>query len=67
MISVHFQGKLFNILIIQTYNPNTNVEEGEVEQFYEDLHGLLELTSKKMSFASQRTGMQRQEIKSQLE
>ena len=36
MISVHFQGKLFNITIIQVYDPTSNVEEAEVEQFYED-------------------------------
>ena len=47
MISVHFQGKLFNITVIQVYAPNTNAEEAEVEQFYEDLHDLLELTPKK--------------------
>ena len=37
MISVHFQGKPFNITVIQVYAPNTNVEAAEVEQFYEDL------------------------------
>ena len=37
MISVHFQGKPFNITVIQVYAPTTNVEEAEVEQFYEDL------------------------------
>ena len=47
MISVHFQGKLFNITVIQVYAPTTNAEEAEVEQFYEDLHYLLELTPKK--------------------
>ena len=47
MISVHFQGKTFNITIIQVYAPTTNAEEAEVEQFYEDLQDLLELTSKK--------------------
>ena len=44
MISVHFQGKTFNITIIQVYAPTTNAEEAEVEQFYEDLKDLLELT-----------------------
>ena len=44
MISVHFQGKPFNITVIQVYAPNSNAEEAEVEQFYEDL---LELTLKK--------------------
>ena len=44
MISVHFQGKLFNITVIQAYTSNTNVKEAEVEWFYEDLQDLLELT-----------------------
>ena len=43
MISVHFQGKPFNMLI-QAYAPTSNAEEAEVEQFYEDLQDLLELT-----------------------
>ena len=47
MISVHFQGKPFNIMIIQVYAPNNNAEEAEAEWFYEDLEDLLELTSKK--------------------
>ena len=47
MISVHFQGKPFNITAIQAYAPTTNAEEAEVEQFYEDLQDLLELTSNK--------------------
>ena len=47
MISVHFQGKPFKITVIQVYTPATNAEEAEVEQFYEDLQDLLELTSKK--------------------
>ena len=47
MTSVRFQGKPFNITVIQVYAPNTNAEEAEVEQFYEDLHDLLELTPKK--------------------
>ena len=47
MISVHFQGKPFNITVIQAYAPTSNTEEAEVEQFYEDLQDLLELTSKK--------------------
>ena len=42
-----FQGKPFNITVIQVYAPTTNVEEAEVERFYEDLQGLLELTPKK--------------------
>ena len=48
MISVHFQGKQFNIMAIQVYDPTKNVEEAEVEWFYEDLQDLLELTSKKV-------------------
>ena len=47
MISVHFQGKPFNITVIQAYALTCNVEEAEVEQFYEDLQDLLELTPKK--------------------
>ena len=47
MISVHFQGKPFNIIVIQVYAPTSNAEEAEVEWFYEDLQDLLELTSKK--------------------
>ena len=47
MISVEFQGKPFNILVIQVYVPTSNTEEAEVEQFYEDLQDLLELTPKK--------------------
>ena len=44
MISVHFQGKPFNIMEIQVYAPTSNAEEAEVEQFYEDLQDLWELT-----------------------
>ena len=47
MISVRFQGKPFNITVIQVCAPTSNAEEAEVEQFYEDLQDLLELTSKK--------------------
>ena len=47
MISVHFQGKPFNIMVIQAYAPTSNAEEAEVERFYEDLEDLLELTPKK--------------------
>ena len=47
MISVRFQGKSFNISIIQVYVPTSNAEEAEVERFYEDLQDLWELTSKK--------------------
>ena len=51
MISVHFQGKPFNITVIQAYAPTSNAEEAEVEQFYENLQDLLELTPKKMAFS----------------
>ena len=47
MISVRFQGKPFNITVIQVYAPTSNTEEAEVERFYEDLQDLLELTPKK--------------------
>ena len=47
MISVHFQGKPFNITVIQVYATTSNAEEAEVEQFYEDPPDLLELTHKK--------------------
>ena len=47
MISVRFQGKPFNITVIQVYAPTNNAEEAEVERFYEDLQDLLELTPKK--------------------
>ena len=49
--SIHFQGKTFNIMVIQAYAPTSNAEEAEVERFYEDLQDLLELTPKKMSFS----------------
>ena len=47
MISIYFQGKLFNITVIQAYAPTSKAEEAEVERFYEDLQDLLELTPKK--------------------
>ena len=47
MISVHFQGKPFNITVIQVYAPTSNAEEAEVEWFYIDLQDLIELTPKK--------------------
>ena len=50
-ISVRFQGKPFNITVIQICAPTSNVEEAEVEWFYEDIQDLLELTPKKMSFS----------------
>ena len=59
MISVHLQGKSFNIMVIQVYAPTTNAEEAEVEWFYEDLQDLPELTPKKMPFSSQGTRKQK--------
>ena len=47
MISVRFQGKTFNTTVIQVYAPTSNTEEAEVEWFYEDLQGLLEILPKK--------------------
>ena len=47
MISVCFQGKQFNIMVIQAYAPNSKAEETELEQFYEDLQELLKLTPQK--------------------
>ena len=61
MISVHFQGKPFNIMVIQVYALTSHAEEDEVEWFCEDLQGLFELTPKKMSFSLQRARMQKQE------
>ena len=60
MISVHFQGKPFNIIVIQVYVPTSNAEEAEVEQFYEDLQDLLKLTPKKDVLFIIGTGMQNQ-------
>ena len=62
MISVRFQGKPFNITVIQVYAPTTNAEEAEVQLFYDDLQDLLELIPKKkknMSFSSKGAGMQK--------
>ena len=59
MISVHFQGKPFNITVIQVYDPTSNSEEAEVEQFYEDLQDLLELTPKKDGLSLHGTAMQK--------
>ena len=50
MISVCFQGKPFNITVIQVYAPTSNAEEAEVERFYEDLQNLLELNQKRYPF-----------------
>ena len=47
MISVRFQGKPFNITVIQVYAPTSNAKEAEVEKYYDDLQGLIELTFKK--------------------
>ena len=58
MLSVCFQGKPFNIMVIQVYALTNNAEEAEVEQFYEDVQDLLELTQK-MSFSLYGTGMQK--------
>ena len=58
MISVCFQGKPFNITVIQIYALTRNAEEVEIEQFYEDLQDLLE-HPKNMSFSLQGTGMQK--------
>ena len=49
---VCFQGKPFNITVIQVYAPTTNPEKDEIEWFFDDLQDLLELTSKKMFFSS---------------
>ena len=51
MVSVHFQGKPFNITVIQVYAQTSNAKEAEVEQFYEDLQDLLEQQPQKMSFS----------------
>ena len=59
VILIHFQGKLFNITVIQVYVPTTNAKETEVERSHEDLKDLLELKWKKMSFSLQMTGMQK--------
>ena len=68
MISVCFQGKQFNITVIQFYAPMNNAEEDVVGWFYEDLQDLLELTPKKkpMCFSSQGIGMQKQKVKRHL-
>ena len=50
MISVSFQGRPFNSTVIQVYAPTTNAKEAEIEQFYEDLQDLIELTLKKDVF-----------------
>ena len=70
MISVCFQGKPFNMRVIQVYVPATNTKEAEVNQFYEDLEDLLGITAKKkkkMFCSSLGIGMQKQEIKRNLQ
>ena len=59
MISVHLQGKPFNITVIQVYAPSTNTKEAEVEWLYEGLQDLLELTPKKDVVFIMGTGMQK--------
>ena len=59
MISVCFQGKPFNIMVIQAYAPTSNAEETEIEQFYEDLQDLLELIPQKDVLYIIGTGMQK--------
>ena len=58
MISVPFQGKPFNITVIQAYAPTSNAEKAEIEWFYEDLQDLLELTPQKDVLFITGTGMQ---------
>ena len=67
MISVHFQGKPFNITVIQVYAPTSNAEEAEVEWFYEDLQDLVELTSKKDVLFVIRDWSAKVEVKKHLE
>ena len=52
MVSVHFQGKPFNTIVIQDYAPTTDAKEAEVEWFYDDLQELLELSPKKKDVLS---------------
>ena len=59
MTSVRFQGKSFNITVIQAYAPTSNTEEAEVEWFYEDLQDLLELTAQKDVISLWDTEMQK--------
>ena len=63
MIYVHFQGKPFNITVIQVYAPTSNAEEAEVEWFYEDLQHLLELMNKKDILFIIGAGMQKYKVK----
>ena len=59
IISVRFQGKPFNITVIQVYAPTSDAEEAEVEQFHEDLQDLLNWNPQNISFSLQGTGMQK--------
>ena len=59
MIFVYFHGKPFTFTVLQVYAPTTNAEEAEIDRFYEDIQDLLELTPKKVSFSSQRIGIQK--------
>ena len=65
MISIRFQGKPFNIAVIQVYAPITNAKEAEADQFYKDLEDFLEL--KEMLYSPSGIGMQKQEVKIHLE
>ena len=67
MISVRFQGKPFNITVIQIYAPTSNAEEAEVERFYEDLQDLLELTPKRDVLFIVGDWNEKQEVKKHLE
>ena len=67
MISVCFQGKPFNITVIQVYAPTSNAEEAEIEWFYEDLQDLQELTPQKDVLFIQGSGMPKYEVKRYLE
>ena len=58
-LSVQFQGKPFNIMVVQAYAPTSNAKEVEVERFYEDLQDLLELTPKKVVLFIIGVGMQK--------
>ena len=62
-IYVRFQGKPFNITVIQVYAPTSNAEEAEIEWFYEDIQDLLELTPKKDVLFIKGTGMQMYKVK----
>ena len=67
MISIHSQGKLFNITVIQVYDLTINAEEAEVEWFYDDLQDLLELTPKKDVLFITGDWIQKWEVKRYLE